>query len=106
MISLLLQESEAKPRTSVNNKDIIRMHLGLTGLFSKRLYQCKQWLLVMFTYQSFLCIINSIDDILLSFFSLVISTYHPRRISRYRPVVSDIRFITLQISLMYGFTGK
>ena len=30
----------------------------------------------------------------------------PRTISRYRPVVSDIRFITLQISLMYGFTGK
>ena len=39
-------------------------------------------------------------------FSQVISTYRPRTISRYQPVVGDIRFITLQISLMYGFTGK
>ena len=32
MISLLLQESEAKPRMSVNNKDIIRMYLGFNRL--------------------------------------------------------------------------
>ena len=28
MISLLLHKSEAKPRMSVNNTDIIRMYLG------------------------------------------------------------------------------
>ena len=28
MISLLLHESEEKPRTSVDNKDIMRMYLG------------------------------------------------------------------------------
>ena len=28
MISLLLHESEAKPRMSVNNKDIIRMYVA------------------------------------------------------------------------------
>ena len=36
MISLLLHESEAKPRTSVNNKDIIRMYLGYNWLISQR----------------------------------------------------------------------
>ena len=39
MISLLLHESEAKLRTSVNNKDIIRMYLGYNWLISQRLYQ-------------------------------------------------------------------
>ena len=75
MISLLLHESEAKLRTSVNNKDIIRMHLGYNWLISQKtvpinasFVNSKQWLLVVFTYQSFLCIINSIDDIFLSFF--------------------------------------
>ena len=48
----------------------------------------------------------SLYSIDFSFFSRVISTYPPRMISRYHAVVSDIRFITLQISLMYGFTGK
>ena len=47
MISLLLHESEAKPRMSVNNKDIIRMYLGYNWLII--------WLQVMFTYQSFFC---------------------------------------------------
>ena len=36
MISLLLHESEAKPRTSVNNKDIIRIYLGYNLLISQR----------------------------------------------------------------------
>ena len=36
MISLLLHESEAKPRTIVNNKDIIRMHLGYNWLISQK----------------------------------------------------------------------
>ena len=42
MISLLLHNSEAKQRMSVNNKDIIRMYLGCAGLLPKRLYtnQC------------------------------------------------------------------
>ena len=77
MISLLLHESEAKLRTSVNNKDIIRIHLGYNWLISQKtvpinayasFVNSKQWLLVVFTYQSFLCIINCIDDIFLSFF--------------------------------------
>ena len=37
MISLLLhesEESEAKPRMSVNNKDIIRMYLGYNWLIT------------------------------------------------------------------------
>ena len=65
MISLLLHESEAKPRMSVNNKDIIRMYLGYNLFISQKtapinavFVKSKQWLLVMFTYQSFFCITN------------------------------------------------
>ena len=36
MISLLLHESEVNPRTSVNNRDIIRMHLGYNWLISQK----------------------------------------------------------------------
>ena len=36
MISLLFHESEAKQRTSVNNKDIIQMYLGYNLLISQR----------------------------------------------------------------------
>ena len=36
MISLLLHESEAKPRMSVNNKDIIRMYLGYNLFISQK----------------------------------------------------------------------
>ena len=36
MISLLLQESEAKPRMSVNRKDIIRMYLGYNWLITQK----------------------------------------------------------------------
>ena len=64
MISLLLHESEAKLRMSVNNKDIIRMYLGYnlfisqkTALINASFVKSKQWLLVMFTYQSFFCTI-------------------------------------------------
>ena len=60
MISLLLHESEAKPRMSVNNKDIIRMYLGYNWLITQKtlpinafFVNSKQWLQVMFTYQSF-----------------------------------------------------
>ena len=60
MISLLLHESEAKPRMSVNNKDIIRMYLGYNWLITQKTLRInaffvnsKQWLQVMFTYQSF-----------------------------------------------------
>ena len=60
MISLLLQESEAKTRMSVNNKDIIRMYLGYNWLITQKtlpinafFVNSKQWLQVMFTYQSF-----------------------------------------------------
>ena len=36
-ISLLLQESEAELRTSVNNKDILRVWWGLTGFYPSAL---------------------------------------------------------------------
>ena len=36
MISLLLHESKAKPRMSVNNKDIIRMYLGYNWLITQK----------------------------------------------------------------------
>ena len=39
MISLLLYESEAKLRMSVNNKDIIQMYLGYSLFIPKRLHQ-------------------------------------------------------------------
>ena len=35
-ISLLLQESEAKLRMSVNNKDIMRMYLGYNWLITQK----------------------------------------------------------------------
>ena len=57
MISLLLHESEAKPRISVNNKDIIRMYLGYNWFITQKTLPIsaffatsKQWLQVMFTY--------------------------------------------------------
>ena len=57
MISLLLHESEAKRRMSVNNKDIIRMYLGYNWLITQKtppinafFVNSKQWLQVMFTY--------------------------------------------------------
>ena len=62
MISLLLHKSEAKQRMSVNNKDIIQMYLGYNLFISQKtapinasFVKSKQWLLVMFTYQSFFC---------------------------------------------------
>ena len=36
MISLLLHESKAKLRMSVNNKDIIRMYLGYNWLITQK----------------------------------------------------------------------
>ena len=60
MIPLLLHEFEAKPRMSVNNKDIIRMYLGYNWLITQKtlsinafFVNSNQWLQVMFTYQSF-----------------------------------------------------
>ena len=51
MISLLLHESEAKPRMSANNKDIIRMYLGYNLFISQKtvpinasFVESKQWL--------------------------------------------------------------
>ena len=82
----LVISQDAKPWTSVNNKDIIRMHLGYNWLISQKTVQ-----------------INA------SFVKQQAMASHLSKLSllsRYRPVVSDIRFITLQISLMYGFTGK
>ena len=53
---------EVKPRMSVNNKDIIRMYLGYNWLIIQKalpinafFVNSKQWLQVMFTYQSFFC---------------------------------------------------
>ena len=61
MISLLLHESEVKPKMSVNNKDIIRIYLGYNWLITPKtlpinafFVNSKQWLQVMFTYQRFL----------------------------------------------------
>ena len=94
MISLLLHESEAKPRMSVNNKDI-QMYLGYNLFISQKtapinasFVKSKQWLPVMVTYQSFFCTIMCYPFI----FSQVISTYRPRTISRYHPrtVISDL----------------
>ena len=60
MIPLLLHEFEVKLRMSVNNKDIIRMYLGYNLFTSQKtapinasFVESKQWLLIMFTYQSF-----------------------------------------------------
>ena len=36
MMSLLLHESEVKPKNSVNNKDIIHMHLGYNWLIFQK----------------------------------------------------------------------
>ena len=36
-ISLLLHKSEAEPRMSVNNKDILRVWWGLTGFYPSAL---------------------------------------------------------------------
>ena len=67
MISLLLHESEAKPRMSVNNKDIIRMYLGYNWLITQKtlpinafFVNSKQWLQVMFTYVSKLLLLLTI----------------------------------------------
>ena len=53
IISLLLKESEVKPRKSVNNKDIIRMYLGYNWLITQKtlpinafFVTSKQWLQV------------------------------------------------------------
>ena len=83
MISLLLQESEAKPRMSVNIKDIIRMYLGYnlfiyqkTAPINAFFVKCKQWLLVISTYQSFFCTTN-VFSFHFSSGDKVISTYRP-----------------------------
>ena len=65
MISLLLHKSEGKLRMSVNNKDIIRMYLGYNWLITQKtlpinafFVNSKQWLQVMFTYQSFFLVLT------------------------------------------------
>ena len=91
----------------VNNKDIIRMYLGYNWLITQKtlpinafFVNSMQWLQVMFTYQSFFCFY------ILMIFSLVISTYRPTvqcRTDIYLSVlwlVHDIRYITVQNSLM------
>ena len=57
---LVITESEAKQRMNVNNKDIIPMYLGYNWLITQKtlpinafFVNSKQWLQVMFTYQSF-----------------------------------------------------
>ena len=80
MISLLLHE--AKLRMSVNNKDIIQMYLGYNWLITQKTLPInaffvisKQWLQVMFTYQSFFVTNNLYIPLI---FSQVISIYCPR----------------------------
>ena len=91
MISLLLHKSEVKSRMSVNNKDILGMYLGYYPKDSTN--QCffvnsKQWLQVMFTYQSFFLILT-----MYSFDFFLRCTYHPRTdiyLSVLWLVISDI----------------
>ena len=58
MISFLLHESEAKPRMSVNNKDIIRMYLGYNWLITQKTLPINAFFLTskqcFSGYQSFL----------------------------------------------------
>ena len=92
MISLLLHESEAKPRMSVNNKDIIRMNLGYNCYITQKtlpinsfLVNSKQWLQV---HLSKLLLVLT-----MYFFDRMISTYRPRTniyLSVLRLVISDI----------------
>ena len=97
MISLLLQSPEAKPRMSVNNKDILQMYLGYNWLITQKtlpintfFVNSELWLQVMFTYQSFFVVLTIYPLI----FSRVISTYyHPRTdiyLSVLWLVISDI----------------
>ena len=48
-ISLLLHKSEAEPRTSVNNKDILRVWWGLTGFYPSAL-------IYHVFYQNYVCV--------------------------------------------------
>ena len=64
MIALLFHESELKLRMSVNNKDIqmylvynLLIYLQWTVPINACLWNNRPWLLVVITYQSFLCII-------------------------------------------------
>ena len=58
---LVITQVRGEARMSVNNKDIIRMYLGYNWLITQKtlsinafFVNSKQWLQVMFTYQSFL----------------------------------------------------
>ena len=63
MISLLLlHEFEVKPKMSINNKDITPMYLSYNWLIIQKtlpinafFVTIKQWVQVIFTYQSFFC---------------------------------------------------
>ena len=62
---LVITEFDAKLRMSVNNKDIIQMYLGYNWLISQKtlpinasFVNSKQWLQVMFTYQSFFLVLT------------------------------------------------
>ena len=65
MISLLLHKSEAKLRTSVNNKDIVRIHLRYNWLISQKTVPIN----ASFVKQQAIAsgYVHSIDDIFLSF---------------------------------------
>jgi len=59
----VIAQVEAKQGTSVNNQDIIQMYLGYNLLISQLIILInasfvdnKQWFVVMFNYQSFLCL--------------------------------------------------
>ena len=78
---LVITQVQAKPKMSVNNQDIMRMYLGYNWLITQKtlpinafFVNSKQWLQVMFTYQSFFWYKQSIPLI----FSQVVSTYRPR----------------------------
>ena len=65
MISLSLHKSEAKPRMSVNNKDVIRIYLGYNLFISQKtapinavFVKCKQWLATSYLHLSKLLLYN------------------------------------------------
>ena len=61
MITLLIQhKSEAKPRISVNNKDIIQMHLGCNCYITLNQCFCCEQLLLCSTIEVFFVIDNNI----------------------------------------------
>ena len=100
---MVLHDWRLKQRMSVNNKDIIQMLQGYNLLIYQRTvpinaFFCRitsNWLLVVFTYQSFLCVMVINSQLLsLSFLRWYLDMAWPQ---------GDVRFITLKIWLTRKF---